>query len=186
MSEQYRHNHYVPIWLQKRFLPDTGEKKFFYLDLSPDLITCGDGAVRSREGLNRWGPVRCFYEKDLYTTRFVDLFSTEIEEKFFGSIDHLAPKAVKYFQDFSHLRLHPDTFKVFIENMSIQKLRTPKGLAFLKSILNVKSPNQLLIEMQRLQNLFCTTWSECIWAVVDASGSEVKFLLSDHPVTVFN
>ena len=31
----------------------------------------------------RWGPPRCFYRDDLYSTQFGDWKSTEIEEKFF-------------------------------------------------------------------------------------------------------
>jgi hypothetical protein len=34
--------------------------------------------------------------------------------------------------------------------------------------------------------MFCALWTECIWSIADASNSETKFILSDHPVTVYN
>lgn len=32
----------------------------------------------------------------------------------------------------------------------------------------------------------CALWSECVWSITDASQSETKFIVSDHPVTVYN
>ncbi len=40
--------------------------------------------------------------------------------------------------------------------------------------------------MQEFKNLFCATWGECVWSIADASKSTIKFILSDHPITVFN
>jgi hypothetical protein len=34
--------------------------------------------------------------------------------------------------------------------------------------------------------LFCAVWTECIWQIAEASGSKTKFIISDHPVTVYN
>ncbi|WP_375778894.1 hypothetical protein ACE103_07445 [Bradyrhizobium sp. ma5] len=39
MSE-YRHNHYVPIWYQERFMLP-GQHRYFRLDLSPEVVTNG-------------------------------------------------------------------------------------------------------------------------------------------------
>jgi hypothetical protein len=46
MSTEYKNNHYVPVWYQRRFLP-AGQKdnEFFYLDL--------DAAARLRLLLRR-------------------------------------------------------------------------------------------------------------------------------------
>jgi hypothetical protein len=40
--------------------------------------------------------------------------------------------------------------------------------------------------MVRFQQLFCAIWSECVWLIADASQSATKFIVSDHPVTVYN
>lgn len=40
--------------------------------------------------------------------------------------------------------------------------------------------------MQEIQNLYCAIWAECVWQIADASTSPTKFILSDHPVTVYN
>jgi hypothetical protein len=36
------------------------------------------------------------------------------------------------------------------------------------------------------RNLFSAVWSECVWQIADATASEAKFIVSDHPVTVYN
>ena len=40
--------------------------------------------------------------------------------------------------------------------------------------------------MQRLQNLHGAIWTEAIWSIADASQAPTKFIVSDHPVTVYN
>lgn len=182
----YRRNHYVAEWYQRRFLSDDNrEKKFYYLDLNPDLM-CSGRRKYKRNSLLRWGPRRCFCERDLYTTKFGEWESTEIEEKFFGKIDSEGSSAVEYWSNFDH----PCTDQVSCQNMllymSIQKLRTAKGLYYLADIVKLSDKNIVLLKLQELQQLFCALWTECIWSIVHASQSDTKFILSDHPVTVYN
>jgi hypothetical protein len=40
--------------------------------------------------------------------------------------------------------------------------------------------------MLELQQLYCAIWTECVWLIADASQSDTKFIISDHPVTVYN
>jgi len=70
--------------------------------------------------------------------------------------------------------------------MSIQKLRSPKGLDYLSDLVKLSDKNMVLLKLQELQKLFCALWTECIWSIIDASESKIKFILSDHPVTVYN
>ncbi len=70
--------------------------------------------------------------------------------------------------------------------MSIQKFRTPKGLKYLSALIDVTDKNNLLMQMQRLQNMHCAIWTEGVWALVDANNTETRFVISDHPVTVYN
>lgn len=182
----YRRNHYVPEWYQYRFLPsDVREKKFYYLDLSPETVIHNNKKYR-RRALLRWGPPKCFCERDLYTTKFREWESTEIEEKFFGKIDNSARGAVEYFSSFKHPSANSGFCHSLLLYMSLQKMRTPKGLALLSDLVKLSDKNQVLFKLQELQQIYCALWTECIWSIVDASYSKTKFILSDHPVTVYN
>ena len=180
----YRRNHYVPQWFQKRFLPP-GQQKFFYLDMRPEAVARGNRLDVRRRDLLRWGPKRCFMQQDLYTTMFGSLPNTEIEQHFFGDIDSGGNKGVEYFSTFEHPDADGDAFNNIIRLMSIQKLRTPKGLEVLRQVVGADR-NNTLIALQQLQNMYCATWSECNWQIVTAARSPTKFILSDHPVTVYN
>lgn len=187
MPRDYKRNHYVPEWYQYRFLPeDLTEKKFRYLDLNPENFIDPTGRKRTKTALRRWGPPSCFYQDDLYTTRFGNWESTEIEQKFFGKVDDSGRKAVEYFSAFQQPSVNPDALNALLPYMSIQKLRTPKGLAYLAELAKFNNKNLILMTMQRLQHLFCALWTECIWSIADASESDTKFIISDHPVTVYN
>jgi hypothetical protein len=70
--------------------------------------------------------------------------------------------------------------------MSVQKLRTPKGLGWLAETARIEHQNLTLIFLQQIQGIFCTIWTECVWQIADATQSAVKFIISDHPVTVYN
>ena len=70
--------------------------------------------------------------------------------------------------------------------MSVQKLRTPKGLADLAERTKCHDQNVTLMALQRVQNMFCAVWTESVWQIADASNSPTKFIISDHPVTVYN
>jgi hypothetical protein len=186
-SKVYRHNHYVPEWYQKRFLPiDGSEAKFYYLDLKPDTVTAANGVRYKRKEIMRWGADSCFNIKDLYTTKLDDFESTEIEEKFFGKIDIEGKAAVEYFSNFHHPDVDSESFHQLLLYMSTQKLRTPKGLRYLAYKTASRSKNELLFMLQRLQNVYCALWTECVWQLADCKNTETKLILSDHPVTVYN
>lgn len=193
MSKDYRNNHYVPEWYQKNFLPESGEQKFFYLDLKPESIKCGDGKFRKRKEMLRWGTPSCFAQQDLYTTFFGSSYSTEIEQFFFGKIDRDSVAAVRHFEGFAHPdadgngdHFDGDQFNNLVMFMSTLKMRTPKGLKFLQTQLSGLEQNQVLMWMQRYQSLFCATWTECVWQIASAEQAETKFIVSDHPITLYN
>jgi hypothetical protein len=185
----YTRNHYVPQWYQRRFFPNgTEEKKFYYLDLNPDAIKAPSLRRQAprRRNLLRWGTKRCFCIDNLYSTEFGNWRSTEIEEKFFGAIDLAGPDACEYFASFNHPSADGDAFKSLLRYLSIQKLRTPKGLAWLKRQANLQDKNAVLYKLQQIQEIYCALWAECVWSIADASQSSTKFIISDHPVTVYN
>lgn len=186
-EQKYRRNHYVPVWYQNRFLlPEMSEQKFRYLDLTPETFRDTKGILRSKTPLKRWGPTSCFRETDLYTTSFGAWISTEIEERFFGEVDNKGRGAVKFWGDYKPMTVNPDALHDFLWYMVLQKLRTPKGLAALAANTRSQSKNDVLMAMQEFQRIYTAIWAEAQWSIADASESPTKFLLSDHPVTVYN
>lgn len=184
MSEQFTHNHYVPIWYQKRFLPE-GQSKFFYHDLSPEKIT-RNGHSWTRNDVLKWGPASCFAEDDLYTVQWGSLKNTDIEQFFFGSVDAAGRGAVEFFEEFDIKDGVHEAHEALIRYMSVQKLRTPKGLGFLSQTFKTGSQYEVMMQLQNHQVIFGTIWSEAVWQIADASLSPTKFIVSDHPVTVYN
>jgi hypothetical protein len=156
------------------------------LSLQPETIKDSKGQVHKKKAVRRLGFKHCFVEKDLYTTRLGLMESTEIEQMFFGPIDTKGRSAVEYFTKFTHPTADGDAFKNLILYLSTQKLRTPKGLGWLSDILGTTDRNKTLIEMQKLQQLYGAIWTECVWQIADASRSETKFIISDHPVAAYN
>ncbi|MBA3354322.1 MAG: DUF4238 domain-containing protein [Blastocatellia bacterium] len=188
MSGEYRKNHYVPVWYQKRFIPpDAKHQELLYLDLRPGTFVDERGVTHDRKAVRRLGPKHCFYERDLYTISLGAIESTEIERLFFGEIDSRGRDAVEHFGDFEHCKAgQHEAFQDLIPYMSTQKLRTPKGLLWLRDRVRTSDRNMVLQFMTEYRQLFGALWTESVWLIADASQSETKFLVSDHPVTVYN
>jgi len=183
MKLKRRKNHYVPIWLQKRFLPE-GQTSLYYLNLQPFKDLPDGRQIRLRE-IYEWGPGSCFRRKDLYTTRFLGIRNDEIEKFLFGKIDDDGSKAVHALlaKDYKMLS---EFFKRIFEYMDAQKLRTPKGLDWIRSSYFQLSHLELMSEMQFLRMMHCTMWVEGVMEIVSAEDSDIKFIISDHPVTIYN
>ena len=181
---EYKHNHYVPKWYQKRFMkPD--QEKYFCLDLKPETVISG-GQRHKRRDLRRLGPPSCFGQNDLYTVEWGEWKNVDIEKFFFGKIDRAGQTAVKYFGNFEHPSADQNALQDLMTYMSVQKLRTPKGLGWVAQTLSLDHKNYDLIALQKIQNIFCAIWTECVWQIADATQSNTKFIISDHPVTVYN
>ncbi|HBV00457.1 DUF4238 domain-containing protein [Thalassospira lucentensis] len=181
---QYRHNHYVPKWYQKRFLrPD--QSKYWYLDLKPETRV-SNGVNYQRRGLMHWGPDRCFAQDDLYTVTISGQRFTELEQYFFGEVDTEGKVAIEKLADVEHPAHEMFPQSDLVHYLSVQKLRTPKGLVQLSHASGVRGKASVLDIVYRHQNIFCAVWSECVWQIADASNSPTKFIISDHPVTVYN
>ena len=166
MQSEYQHNHYVPEWYQKRFLAG-GQTRHHYLDLRPDKVTT-NGHTYHRKAELYWGPKRCFAQDDLYTTKWGGLNNREIEKFFFGPIDSAGKKAVEHFADFKFTNGTRDAWNDLVQYISVQKLRTPKGLKWLKQVTQSSDRNDTLIQLQRLRNIFCNIFAEAVWQIADA------------------
>ena len=168
-DQQTRNNHYVPQWYQRGFL-GPGKSRLFHLNLDPDRKTLLDGRQVSRKALHEWGPVNCFVEYDLYTTHFGSIVNDDIEKHLFGVIDDQGAKAVHAFAKGDHAEVH-DSFEDFFEHMSAQKLRTPKGLDWIRSCYGQLDQIDLMVEMQALRTMHCTMWAEGVREIVSAVGT---------------
>jgi hypothetical protein len=187
MSNKYRHNHYVPEWYQKRFvIPGQKDNELYQLDFQPGFLVDPRGVIHPKQAVRRQGFRQCFAENDLYTARLGELESTQIEKLFFGDVDQRGHLAVNYFTAFAHPSMDKRAFMDLMWYMSTQKLRTPKGLGWLGEQIGTKDRQSILAAMLRFQELHSATWTECVWQIADASASDTKFIVSDHPVTVYN
>lgn len=185
MTDQVtRNNHYVPQWYQRGFI-ESGRSQLHYLDMSLPHKVLPDGRTVPMKALHKWGPKSCFSEYDLYSTHFGSVVNDEVEKFLFGSIDDRGSKAVRAFADGDPSAMHY-AFQDFFEYLDAQKLRTPKGLDWIKSRYSSLDQVQLMVEMQGLRFIHCTMWTEGVREIVSAEASDIKFIVSDHPVTVYN
>lgn len=183
-DQQTRNNHYVPQWYQRGFLAP-GQSRLFHLNLDPDRKTLPDGRQVPRTSLHEWGTKKCFVEYDLYTTHFGPIVNDDVEKYLFGVIDDQGARAVRAFALGNHADVH-ESFQDFFEHMAAQKLRTPKGLDWIRSCYGALGQVDLMVEMQALRLMHCTMWVEGVREIVSARDSKVKFIVTDHPVTVYN
>lgn len=179
---QTRNNHFVPQWHQNGFVDERDNE---LRHLKSREIKLKDGSTKIIHGKNWFHSAQCFYEKDLYSTFFGTIFNDDIEKKLFGPIDDNGANSVKAYLTDDPAQWH-DNFQDFFTYLDAQKLRTPKGLDWIKSKYPELSQSQLMTEMQALRTIHCTLWAEGVRELVSAEDSDVKFILSDHPVTVYN
>lgn len=189
-----RKNHYVPQWHQERFF-SAGKNTHCLLDLDPETYPRKDGTVAVGRTNFDAPTSRAFVEDDLYSTFFGQMVNDEIERELFGDIDRRGANAIRAFGGDDQGAWH-DHFMDLFDFLDVQKLRTPKGLAWLRAqfpeidrvhkVFPSIGQNQLMEEMQSVRQLNITTWTTGVREIVSAEQSATKFIVSDHPVTVYN
>jgi len=179
-----KRNHYVPRWYQNRFMKE-GQTQYWCLD-------------KTKESDNEYYdiPRSFFQQKHLYTLELFGQRSDVIEKLLFGDIDAMGHKAIDIItiKDGWNTEHGHQRWQDFIEFMNAQKLRTPKGLDWIKKGLSripgfqyvIQNNNFVLNYMQSIRQMYCTMWTEAIWEIVSAYNSEIKFIVSDNPVTFYN
>lgn len=183
---EYRQNHYVPQWYQKRFLAESGpDGKLFHRDLAPQIFRDAKGRSHQANEVSRRGPGTCFVKRDLYTLFLGPEPSTEVEQLFFGKVDAIGKRAIEAFSNFSVANALSEC-NALLSYMGAQKLRTPKGLGWVAAQTNSKNRDARLKLMMNNHAMYHAIWSECVWVIADADRSRTKFIMSDHPVTVYN
>lgn len=70
-SNDFKHNHYVPEWYQKRFIPSGyPQSEIQYLDLNPPQVRDAKGKLHTFSALRSRPVSGTFAQDDLYTTKF--------------------------------------------------------------------------------------------------------------------
>lgn len=178
-----RNNHYVPVWYQRGFI-EPGQSELYYLNMHPYKVLPDGRTVPTKE-IRKLGPKYCFFKYDLYSTYFGNQVNDEVEKYLFGSIDDRGSKAVRAFAGGDQSAMHY-AFEDFFEYLDAQRLRTPKGLDWVRSHYSSLGQAELMVEMQGLRFMHCTMWTEGVREIVSAEDSDIKFIVSDHPVTFYN
>lgn len=177
-----RDNHFVAQWHQQGFM-DARDNQLCHLKRRKIELKNGEHKIVYSE---KWQTTaQRFYEKDLYSTFFGVEVNDEIEQKLFGPIDNNGSKSIRAFLTDDQHQWHNHFQNLFIY-LDSQKLRTPKGLDWIRSKYSKLSQLQLMREMQSLRSMHCTLWTEGVRELVSAEDSDVKFIVSDHPVTIYN
>ncbi|MGD9578960.1 MAG: DUF4238 domain-containing protein, partial [Syntrophorhabdus sp.] len=179
-----RDNHYVPEWYQKGFLQNDTDR-LCYLDLSPGKKELPNGRIITFNDRHDRHTSKCFYQTDLYTTFFGNYINDDVETFLFGKIDDSGARAIRAFIDTDMEGWHKN-FVNFFSYIDTQKIRTPKGLDWIRQQYPSLSQLELMLEMQSIRNLHCTLWTEGVREIVSAENSDIKFIISDHPVTIYN
>jgi hypothetical protein len=179
-------NHYVPRWYQHGFIPEAANsRRYHYLDLKPERVTHPGGGFHYRTARRHIGPDICFEQEHLYTLFFKEYATDVIEKRFFGTIDARGADAVSFFADYKINDQSGKAVQDLVWYIDAQKLRTPKGLDFLKKLSGTDHGKALML-MRRMHQVHVTTWMEGVWEVVSCDDSATKFIVTDHPVTTYN
>ncbi|WP_426101773.1 DUF4238 domain-containing protein [Pseudomonas sp. PSPC3-3] len=183
-QQSYRH-HYVPQWYQRGFLLK-GHTAFKILDMCPDVFRDNKGTIvgKGRQILTK-GSDAWFFERNLYTIRVFGEPNDDIERLLFGEIDRTGKEAIKALVENDLEKIHFTYTQVF-EFLDALRLRTPKGLRFLRSKLQARNQQELMFRMQEFRRMHCVMWMEGSIEIFEAAQSATKFIFSDHPVTFFN
>ena len=179
-----RNNHFVPQWYQEGFF-EPGRNTLAYLDMSPPVRTLPDGRTYIERGVFNSPTSRAFVQQDLYSTFFGTSVNDEIERRLFGEIDTKGALAVRAFAEGDEVRSN-ELFETLFNYIDIQKIRTPKGLDWLRAQYPTMTQNELMVEMQAIRALHFTIWVQGVREIVSAQNAEIKFIVSDHPVTIYN
>jgi hypothetical protein len=157
----------------------------FVLNLHPVAKNLPNAPAILEQEVEELGPKLAFSGYDLYTTRFGETLNDDIETYLFGKIDKAGADAVRAWIAGDPARMHYK-FEDFFLYMDAQKLRTPKGLDWILKHFQGLPQLELMKQMQALRQMHCTMWAEGVREIVSATKSSVKFLVSDHPVTIYH
>ena len=178
-----RKNHYVPEWYQKRFL--NFQNSYYYLNIKPREKILANGKKIQLNTIWKRGPKKCFKLEDLYSITIFGIVFDDIERFLFGNIDTKGSIAIDFLVK-NKLSGLPEIYENLFIYMNIQKIRTIKGLDWIKSKYYNLNQTELMQQLNELSTMYCTMWIEGVLEIVSAKNSTTKFIVSDHPITVYN
>lgn len=179
-------HHYVPEWYQRRFIPPKSkDNNLWVLDLDPQPIP-HPGGHHFDPNPRRRGPDGSFQVPGLYSLHLGQKVSDIIETHFFGEIDRLGGPAVAALSDFVFTKTPSPNVQDLTRYLGAQKMRTPKGLAYLKAEAKTDDQEHAIYLMQKLHLAYVTMWMEGIWEVLRCDHTPTKLIITDNPVTCFN
>ena len=113
-------NHYVPVWYQNGF--QLGQNQNWLLDISEHQLRPDGTPIVFAP---RMRPAKaCFWESELYVTRFGEMINDEVETVLFQEIDNHGSDAVRAFVDGDERAMHYQ-LESLLSYLGAQKLRTP-------------------------------------------------------------
>lgn len=171
--------HYVQQAYQKGFYAD---EKTDYWVLDKTMLVRPDGNIEGLQPKKRGARVSFedtyFYASDYYPEK------DYLEKEFFGPIDTLGAVALQYMLS-GNKNLWPsaNVGTDFLNYISAQKFRTPKGLDLLRQAMRPNATKEELLEhLQEVHRNMTITLGESVIEILDARKCEVKFIVSDNPV----
>lgn len=184
--ENIKH-HYVPEWYQRLFIPPGAKSNNLLLrDLTPERIAHPDGGHHYQREVRFRGPNVSFCEENLYRLNFGKQASDIIEKNYFGMIDADGSVSVRAMADFEFQKVSGNHLRPFVRYLDAQKLRTPKGLDYLKAEAKTDHDGIAVVLMHQLSEMHSTIWVEGVWEIFRCDHTVTKLIISDHPVTVYN
>jgi hypothetical protein len=177
-------HHYVPIWYQRRFLAP-GETKLAILNLFPEKRSRPDGTFAVLPSVHHRAPSGWFSIPHLYDIASSGLPSDFVEKKWFGDIDTYGARGLVALSEDDFNTWH-EHHRHFFDQLGAQKLRTPRGLAFLKAISKNTEQDALMQNLLDLTDMFTTMWVEGKMEIFETESTESRFVFTDSPVTFFN
>ena len=183
-TETSINHHYVPIWYQSRFLA-SGETKLAILNLFPKKWPKPDGTFVIGPSVHHRAPSGWFSSPHLYDITSSGLPSDFVEKMWFGDIDTYGARALVALSEDDFNKWH-EHHRQFFDHLGAQKLRTPRGLAFLKAISKNTDQDALMQNLLGLTDMFTTMWVEGKMEIFETESPESRFVFTDSPVTFFN
>lgn len=185
---KYTNQHYIPQWYQKNFIPDN-KGAYWRLDLKPDRITHPDGREEIKD-ISLESVKNCFAE-DFFYKNLLFTDPNFLEKSFYGSIDDKGAKGIQtLFSPFG--KGSGERFLDFLDFMDTLRLRTPKGIELVKKHRFIHQTGRIELKDIILDNIRLvigmhqTMWIEGVWFYLSAEKSSTKFIVSDHPLVLFN
>jgi len=180
-----RRNHYVPVWLSEGVWDYRSIAALLFGTLVPMSLSAPASGSSGSRRMERGSPKKFFWSRDLYTTLFFGAPNDEIERFLFRS-DRQRRGSCRASGGRRRSASDPRViFKTSSRISTRKRYARPRG--WIGSEPDTESSTGRTHGRDAaLRQMHCTMWLEAVREVVSADDSDVKFIVSDHPVTIYN